>query len=314
MQAGTYTPTRASWQAMFVNPVIRYAMKRPLQGGGGAVRPGFLRAVAKRVEENGKRNYQLPVFVKKTSVAIGNMTAEWLDAGNVDQTKAVLYLHGGGYFMCSAEFHRPITWRVSRAANRRVLAINYRMAPDHAFPAWIDDAEKAYRYLLEQGFAPENITVGGDSAGGNLALVLLLRLREKGLPMPACAFVLSPWTDFACKSHSLLQNDQSCAMFTNEGIRNMAHFLVGNNSATDPMLSPVYADFSGFPPLLVHACDTEVLRDDSRRLVDRARHFGVSVDYKEWVGVPHVFHLLAGVLPEAKIGLRKIGEFVLKHA
>lgn len=304
-----------SLKARALNFALWYLMRRKQRKNGPEpeVTDALLRKAARATDQRSERNKTVPAFVRIEAVDVDGIASEWVSAGAVSTEKVVLYFHGGGYFMCSPAVHRPITWRLSRAAGRRVLAIDYRQAPDHRFPAWLEDGVKAYRWLLAQGHTAENIVLGGDSAGGNLTLVTLQQIRAEGLPMPAAAFVISPWTDMACMGGSLQDNDSRDPMFSGRGIRALARYLTRGHDARDPLLSPLYADFNGFPPLLVHACSTEVLRDDSRRLVQHVRAAGVSVEYKEWHQLPHVFHIFAGLIPEGRQALDRIGHWIVRQ-
>lgn len=284
--------------------------RRQEQEGDVPVTAERLREAAADAVSRTARNTKVPPFVRISPIDLGGLPAEQVVAGDTDPGKLVLYFHGGGYFMCSPAVHRPITWRIARAARCPVLAVDYRMAPDHAFPAWIDDGIAAWRWVLASGHDPAKVVFGGDSAGGNLVLAVLQQARAEGLPMPGAAFLLSPWTDLSCSGASLEGNRRRDPMFATPGVRALAGFLTQGHDPKNPLLSPLFADFRGFPPLLVHACSTELLRDDSRRLVVRAREAGVTVEYKEWHRLPHVFHLFAGLIPESALALRKIGDYV----
>ena len=210
----------------------------------------------------------------------------------------LLYLHGGGYVACSPRTHRPITCALTQGGFR-VLAPDYRLAPEHPFPAAFDDARAAYLQLLDQGIPASDITLAGDSAGGGLALALLISLRDSDTPLPSAAALFSPWTDLAATGPSLTENHHRCAIFYGDIIGPTARYYLGSADARNPLASPLYADHRALPPLLIHAGADEVLRDDSIRFAERARAAGVRVDLEIWPGVPHVWQLLPGLLPEA---------------
>lgn len=278
----------------------------------------YLVRAARRAEKMLKRNERVPssVVVEPVSIATsaGEMPAEWVSSANADADHVVLYFHGGGYFMCSAATYRPLTSRLAQGARRRVLAINYRQAPEHRFPAWLEDAVSAYRFLLDEGYAPEKITLGGDSAGGNLVLVTLQQLRTDGLPLPGAAFCISPWADLACESPSVVSNNACDVMLSAKGLRKLGHYHAAAFGAENPLLSPVHADFSGFPRLMIQVGTTEILRDDSRRVAERARAAGVNVQLEEWHNLPHVFHLFAQYIPEGRRAIRHLAAFVRDQA
>lgn len=236
---------------------------------------------------------------------------EWVcDPAGAGSSQVMLYLHGGGYFFGAAAMHRQITWRLSRALKRPVLAIDYRLAPRHTFEHWRDDAVAAFRHLLSRGYRGEDIVVGGDSAGGHLTLVLLQTLRDRGLPLPAAGVCLSPWTDLSGGSPSIRSNAARDPMIPAATLLLLSRYLLQDRDPHDPLVSPLHGDFSGLPPLCVLVGGTEVLRDDSRRLAMRAREAGVQVHYEEWHRMPHVFPIFAPVLPEGRSAFRHIARFV----
>jgi acetyl esterase/lipase len=235
---------------------------------------------------------------------MGGVAGEWVEPDSASAT--LLYLHGGGYVACSAQMHRPITIAFAQRG-LRVFAPDYRMAPEHLFPAAVEDAVAVYRALLERG---EKIVVGGDSAGGGLALALMLSLRDAGLPLPSAAVLFSPWTDLAATGESLIANDRRCAMFRGANIGPTARHYLGSADPRNPLASPLYADLKHLPPLLIQVGKDEVLLSDSTRLAERARAAGVAVDIKIWPVVPHLWQLVPR-MPEARKSLREASEFLL---
>jgi len=205
--------------------------------------------------------------------------------------------------------HRPIT--VGFAQNGlRVYAPDYRLAPEHLFPAAVEDAVAVYRALLEQG---RKIVVAGDSAGGGLALAMTISLRDSGLPLPAAAALFSPWTDLAATGESLRTNDLNCALFRGEKIGPGARYYLGSADPVNPLASPLYADLTHLPPMLIHVGKDEVLLNDSTRLAEKARAAGVRVELKIWPVVPHVWQLVPK-MPEARKSLREASSFLLAEA
>lgn len=315
---------RPGLRATLLNAVLHRYSKTPAEKlpKGRQVEDRHLEKGARRIAQTMKRNEKLPAFIHLENVSVptpaGPMDAEWLSStkkGHEPQPgKVVLYFHGGGYFMCSAATHRPLTWRLAHGGARKVLSINYRQAPAHRFPAWLDDAVSAYRFLLDQGYAAKDIALGGDSAGGNLVLITLQQIRTEQLPMPGAAFCLSPWACMAGESPSLVKNAPKDVMFAAHGVTALARYHVQEQDPKHPLLSPVYADYHGFPPLLLQVGSTEVLRDDSRRVAAKARAEGVTVQLEEWHNLPHVFHIFADYIPEGPQAIGHINAFVKKHA
>lgn len=240
----------------------------------------------------------------------GGVPGEWLIAGRqVIAGRVFLYFHGGGYFFGSPRSHRAVTWRLSRTCRAKVLALDYRQPPDWHYPAPLEDAVHAYRDLLEHGYKPENIILGGDSAGGNLTLVTLLRIRELGLPMPAAGVLISPWGDLTCAGESIRNNEAVEPLIPVNALRFISASYSGREDPADPLISPVFADLAGLPPLFIQVGSTEVLRSDAERLAERAREAGVPCQLQVWENMMHVFQALAGWVPEASLAVREIGAF-----
>ncbi|MDF3835512.1 alpha/beta hydrolase [Cupriavidus basilensis] len=233
-------------------------------------------------------------------------------AGANADVPTLFYLHGGGYYFCTPQTHRPLTLALARMAGMQVFSLDYRLAPEHPFPAALDDAVDAYAALLARGISPGHLVIAGDSAGGGLALATLLALRARGMPLPSGALLFSPWTDLAATGATLRSNDRHDVMFHGESIGRAARLYLGNAAATDPLASPLYADpaaLAALPPLYVQASDKEVLLDDSRRLVERARAAGGNAELHIWRGVPHVWQLYHPFLPEARRALADAAAF-----
>jgi epsilon-lactone hydrolase len=239
---------------------------------------------------------------------------EWLEP--VEQTSPalplLLYLHGGGYVACSPRSHRTLTVYLATQANMRCLSLDYPLAPEHPFPAALDATLTAYQQLLDDGETPGRIVLAGDSAGGGLALSTMLTLRECKLPLPAGAVLFSPLTDLAATGASLQENSKSDALFYGHMITQGAALYLGDASSTDPIASPLYANLSGLPPLQVQMSDSEILRDDSVRLVEKAQQDHVQLVSHLWHNVPHVWQLFPTLMPEARSSLREAAEFLQK--
>ncbi|MCY4079854.1 MAG: alpha/beta hydrolase [Caldilineaceae bacterium] len=236
--------------------------------------------------------------------------SEWIDLQNTRSDRAFLYLHGGGYFIGSCQSHRGFVSHIAKACRCRTLLPEYRLAPEDPFPAGLLDARAAYRFLLAQGYTPSRIIVGGESSGGGLALALLQTLRDEGLPMPAGAVLLSPWTDLLGTGHSVHSLAARDPWLRPAGIPILANRYRGGAPTDHPLVSPLYGDLKGLPPLLIHAGNDEILRDDSTRLEARARSAGLEVTAKIWNGMWHAFHAFYPWVPEAKRAHKEIGEWV----
>ncbi len=222
----------------------------------------------------------------------------------------VFYLHGGGYVFGSPKSHRAFTFALAKTARVDVFSLDYRLAPKHLFPAAVDDAVRGYEWLLGQGRDPRRMIVSGDSAGGGLTLALLLSIKAHGLPLPAGAVLLSPWTDLATTGASLDENEKSDAMFKKLYIVEGAKRYLGGANPRAPLASPLYGDLSGLPPMLIFASDSEVLRDDSIRLQERLVSAGVKSTLVLKKGLIHVWPIFPGRFPEAMQAVRQACEFI----
>jgi acetyl esterase/lipase len=228
--------------------------------------------------------------------------------------RAVLYVHGGGYIACSPATHRPLTARLAREWHALTVVPDYRLAPEHPFPAGRDDVLRTWRWMLEeQGLDPAQVVWAGDSAGGGLAIAAALACEAAGLPTPAAIAAFSPWVDLACTGASLQENAERCAMFVPAQLEAVARMYARDVSPHDPAVSPLHASLESLPPLLLHVGTDELLRDDAVRLAARARDAGVVVELRAWPGVPHVWQFLAGFLPEARESLDLAAVFVRCH-
>jgi acetyl esterase/lipase len=241
------------------------------------------------------------------------LRGEWIEpvvATHPARRHCILYFHGGAYVAMSPRTHRSITSRLGIWSDAAVFALDYRLAPEHPFPAALDDAMAAYRALIDAGTPASRIVLAGDSAGGGLALALLLALRDAADPMPAAAVLFSPWTDLAATGPSLIENDAVDPLFFGAWVGPTARHYLGDTPATHPLASPVYADLTGLPPLLIQVSDCEVLLDDSRRIAENARRSGVAATLQEWPGQPHGWQIYGPILPEARAALRDAADFI----
>lgn len=238
-----------------------------------------------------------------------DLCGEWvIPEENNYPEQVLLYLHGGGYISCTPRTHRPITAALARMANLRVFALDYRLAPEAPFPAAVDDAARAFAWLVEIGVLPQNISMAGDSAGGGLVMATLLRLKARGQPMPSCAICLSPWVDLT--GESSYGNAESCAMFLPEDVSAFAELYLNGRSPRLPEASPVFGDLDGLPPLLIQVSTSELLFDEAVQLDQKAKKSGVDSTLRAYPGLPHVWQMCNGLMPEAGAALREIAAFI----
>lgn len=250
------------------------------------------------------------VPVRYQSVSAGGVDGEWLVPSDAPRDKAILYFHGGGFRIGSVASHRDLIARIADASGCRVLAIDYRLAPEHRFPAALDDALIAYRYLRDQGLRAADIAFAGDSAGGNLALAAMLAARDRGWPLPAAGALMSPWTDLAATGASYESRAEADPIHQRAMILALAkNYLGKEGDPRDPLASPLYADLAGLPPLLVQAGDRETVRDDAVGLATRAKAVGVEVELQVWGGMIHVFQLFPEI-PQAREAIASLAKFL----
>lgn len=255
----------------------------------------------------------VPAGITSKHISLGSLSAEWVHPLWTSQEHALLYLHGGGYTGGSPALHRDLAHRIARASGMSALVIDYRLAPEYPFPAALEDAAFAYRWLLEQGYAPGKIALAGDSAGGGLSAALLIYLRDAGDPLPAAAALLSPWTDLCMTGKSINFLENQDPQLTRRGLQEMANAYRGTHTANEPLISPLYGDLHGLPPLLILAGTHEILLDDSVRFADRAGKTGVDVTLQIRENMGHVWPAFAMVLPEGKQAIKLIGTFIKRH-
>jgi acetyl esterase/lipase len=248
--------------------------------------------------------------IQVENVTVAGRAAEWVRAPGVQAGRAILYLHGGGYVMGSANTHRSMVGEISRASQAAALLLDYRLAPEDPFPAAVEDGVAAYRWLLDQGFKVQTLAIVGDSAGGGLTMATLVSARDQGLPMPAAAVPISPWSDMTCTNDSYKTRAEADPMVAPGGIGKMAGLYLGGKDAKHPYASPNFASLQGLPPLLIHVGRDEVLLDDSIKLDAKAKTDGVSSTLEIWDDMIHVWHAFHPMLPEGKQAIVRVGEFL----
>jgi epsilon-lactone hydrolase len=305
----------ASLQAGFVRALLRNTVKNPTLRA--LRKPNLPRSFRKIVGSGSLVFARLPRGVTRVPVEerVAGVHGEWLlTNAHPFSKRVVLYLHGGGYVGGSTAMYRSVTTAFALRCGARVFALDYRLAPEHPFPAALDDAVTAYRWLLGQGIAASNIVVAGDSAGGGLTLSTLLAVRELGLPRPAGAVMIAPWVDLLSTGDSVRANAASDdVIVADNGEHLLARAYMGGGALDDPRASGLYADLTGLPPMLIHVSAIEILRDDSVRLDAKARAAGVDSSLRIWDGLPHVWHLFR-VLPETRQAFDDIAAFVNRVA
>jgi acetyl esterase/lipase len=290
----------ASLRAYFGAWMVRRRVKVPL-------------SAARSVEDVrrilGGPGFPDPTDVTFTAGTVGGIPGEWVRPKSGGTRQRLLYVHGGGFVACSPKTHRPLTGAWARRGFE-VFAPDYRLAPENPFPAGLEDVVAAWTAFRAEGPA----SLAGESAGGNLALALLLAARDRGIPLPSAACLFSPVTDLAEEGGSRISNGKRDAMFGARSIPEVGPLYVGTGDLRDPLASPVYGDPRGLPPLLFHVGDREVLRDDSVRMAERAKAVGVEVSVRIFPVVAHAWQFADRVLPEAKASLDEAGAFLKRHA
>src|SRR4029077_1979546 len=247
--------------------------------------------------------YAIARDVTVEPVSAFGVRAEWTSTPQDNRDAALLYVHGGGYVIGSLDSHRHLVSEAGRAAKAWALALDYRLAPEHPFPAPVEDAVSGYRYLLSRGIRPERIAIAGDSAGGGLVVAAMLAIRDAGLAQPACGWCISPWVDMEGIGESMSSKAEADPMVQKAGLLEMAGLYLGGADPRLPLAAPIYADLRGLAPLLIQVGAAETLLDDAIRLAKAAGAADVRVDLQVWPEMVHVWHLFH---PELKAGLRAI--------
>lgn len=275
--------------------------------------PNYTFPDLRRIFEDWLGQLEIPEGTRFSTVTCNGVPCIWADAPSSDGERVIVHYHSGGYLLGSAEGYRSFGGFLSAATGCRVLLADYRLAPENPYPAGVDDGVAAYRWVLSQGFAPEKVVICGDSAGGGLALAALQKIRDEGLPLPACGIAISPVTDFARTGESYKVNADRDPLVTEDFLAALGAAYCGETDPRHPGHSPLYGDWSGLPPLLIMAGEIEMLRDDGKLAAEAARRAGVDATYFEGEGMAHIWTLFADRLPEAREGLALIADFVGKN-
>ena len=248
------------------------------------------------------------VEIEKTEIA--GIDAEWLRPKNAADGKVLLYLHGGAYVLGSTDSHRHLVSHLAKSGHVAALQPNYRLAPEHPFPAAIEDAVAVFDALLDDGYAPDDILVAGDSAGGGLTVATLLSLRDRGGPLPAAAFLLSPWLDLSASGESMESRKEHDPWFSAEDIPVVAAYYCQPEQVTNPLVSPVYADVDGLPPMHIQVGDDEILLSDATRLADKLKAAGIDVELEVFHEMWHVFQAFLLIVPESREAVTRMGDAI----
>lgn len=255
----------------------------------------------------------MPSKVEVQPVSIAEMYAEWISPFEAKDDRAILYLHGGGYTMGSCNTHRALASRIALAGRTPTLLINYRLAPEFPFPAALEDAIAAYHWLLDRGIAANRLVFAGDSSGGGLAIAAAVALRDQKDRLPAGIVCISPWADLTLSGETISTCSITDPLISRETSELHASRYVGQQDPKSPLISPVFADLSEFPPMLIQVGEHEILRSDSSRLAENARQAGVDVTLEVWDGMWHVWHAFAGLVPESQRAIERIGSFIYER-
>jgi monoterpene epsilon-lactone hydrolase len=272
-------------------------------------RPASLDERRKRLDALGAQ-YPLPPDVRVEPVDANGVAAEWTTTPEADPTRAILFLHGGGYISGSIDSHRHMIAQAGREARARTLALGYRLAPEHPFPAALDDAIAGYRFLLSQGFAPETIAVAGESAGGGLAVATLVSLHDAGEPLPACAWLSSPWVDLTMTGASIRTKAAVDPLLSEPYLAELAKAYLNGTDPLNPLASPLHADLRGLPPMLIQVGSAEILLDDAVRLAGAAGAADVRVTLEVWPDMIHAWHLFYQQVAAGRRALAAVGAFI----
>jgi epsilon-lactone hydrolase len=265
-----------------------------------------------RLDEIGQ-TLGVPQDARLEPVALNGVPAEWSTTPEADAACAIIYLHGGGYMAGSIISHRHVAIEIGRAARARTLALDYRRTPEHGYPAQLEDTLAAWQYLRDQGFAPQSIVVGGDSAGANLALALLLALRARGLPLPSCGWLISPWSDLTASGATMQTKADVDPLIQKPYLLELAKAFAGDRPLADPLISPQFADLAGLPPLLIQVGSEETLLDDAVALAGRAGAARVAVTLEVWPEMIHAFPMFFPSVAASRQATRNAGAFIRRH-
>ena len=256
---------------------------------------------------------RLPDNVRSDKIEVRGVPANWVYQENSDSRRVVLYLHGGGYVFGGYGSHGEIASKMASLINGKTLLLEYSLAPENPFPAAIEDALIAYRWLLEGGTNASDIVLAGDSAGGGLSVALLLQLKRAGLGLPRAVCLFSPWVDLTCSSDSIKKNESSDCMLSPRALERFKQYYLGESDSKNELVSPIFGDLSGLPPTYVAVGSNEILLDDARTLVSGIKSSGGVANLSIWQGMPHVFPIMSSIIPEGRQVLKEFSGFLEQH-
>lgn len=262
-----------------------------------------------RIELGALKYNRIPDDIQIESVDINGMHGEWLTLAGAPQNKVILYIHGGGFISGSCESHRMHVAKFVKGSGIKTLVFDYRLAPEHPYPAALDDSLSAYKWLLKKGYKSTDVIIAGESAGGSLTLAALVAIRDQGLPLPKAVVSISPCTDLTCSAQSFKTNFKRDIAPMNSWLV-WTDYYVGENDPYLPWLSPLNADLKGLPPMLLFVGSVEIHLDDTRNFAVKAKQAGVETNFKIWEGMVHAFPLLSPFFPEAKAAMEEICKYM----
>ena len=252
-----------------------------------------------------------PRSVRFTKIDCDGTPAEWVTPKKLNNKGVVIYLHGGGYLLGSVSTHSPLIARIAIAAQTKILAVEYRLAPESPYPAALDDTINSYHWLIKQGYNAKNIVIAGDSSGGGLAIATLLKLRDEGITQPAGCACISPWLDLTNTGETIQSHAEKDLLVNSVGLSVAAFNYVSPDKFMDPYVSPLYADLKGLAPIYIHVSGSEALLDDTLRFEKKAKEAGVEIDVRIWHNMLHVWQAF-GFLPEARKSIKSIGKYIVE--
>jgi acetyl esterase/lipase len=270
--------------------------------------PKTVEAMRARIDELGDK-MPPPADAIVETVTVAGRPAEWVSAPGANPNRQVLYLHGGGYVIGSLHSHRTLAYNIAKATDGRCLVVDYRMGPEAPFPAAVEDAVAAWQWMIAEGGNPARMAIMGDSAGGGLTIATQVALRDRGIRLPACSVPISPWVDLEGTGETIKTKAAEDPMVAEEGLHWFSDLYRAGTDVRDPLVSPLYADLSGLPPMLIQVGSAEILLSDSTRVADKARAAGVDVTLEVWDQMPHVWHLFAPMLSEGQDAIAKLGHW-----
>ncbi len=297
----------ASWQFRVYRTILRKQLQRQRLGGVHSI-------VAERAKQERILSLlRLPKGCRTQSLLIADVPAEWIETGQMENGRIILYLHGGAYCLGSIKTHRALAAHIGQAARAKTLIFDYRLAPEEQHPAALEDATAVYKWCLNEGYDPQKIALVGDSAGGGLTMAMLLALRDQDVPLPGTAVCMSPWVDLVGTGASMQSKQEDDFILSSAFLNRSAQMYTNGHALQTPYISPLYASFAGLPPLLIQVGTSEILLDDALRLATKAEADGVQVTLDVWDEMLHVWQMAVPFLPEAKTAVRQMGTFIQEH-